>query len=481
MKKVMFYPIRFCFIFFRRYVSMYIFIIIFFTSAVTLLFYKWAESDKVGCSKNNTPIPSKSVFLSTTAIEINVKPKPINPGELVSRYFSNKTEIRLRWLHKKVEKISEKMNRMQSIKLIQQDIKSNIDVNYNVHIFYYVWYENILLDGHWKHWNHEYLPNWKKEDGKVYPTGTHEPPSDIGSNFYPALGCYSSRDLLIIDTHMKQIKDAKIGVLVASWYPPGMSDSEGEPQETIFLTLLNAAHRYDLKVAPHIEPYRDRNPINFSEHLRYFITRHGDHPALYRMRRGDKDLPVYYVYDSYLIPAGAWKEMLSAKGNLSIRGTQYDGIFLGLLVEMQHRYDIKKAHFDGSFYTYFATNGFTYGSSWKNWRSLGKYSRQNGLLFVPSVGPGYIDTQVRPWNVANIRHRRHGKYYEVAWRSALAAHARVVSITSFNEWHEGTQIEPAIPRVISTFTYLDYEPEGPNFYLNLTRWWVNEFSNKLEK
>ena len=26
--------------------------------------------------------------------------------------------------------------------------------------------------------------------------------------------------------------------------------------------------------------------------------------------------------------------------------------------------------------------------------------------------------------------------------------ARLVSITSFNEWHEGTQIEPAVPRQI---------------------------------
>lgn len=132
------------------------------------------------------------------------------------------------------------------------------------------------------------------------------------------------------------------------------------------------------------------------------------------------------------------------------------------------------------FYTYFATNGFTYGSSWKNWRSLNKFARQNSLLFVPSVGPGYIDTQIRPWNVANVRHRRHGKYYEVGWRSAQSAQAKLISITSFNEWHEGTQIEPAVPRTTESFTYFDYEPEGPDFYLNLTKWWVSEFSKKQE-
>lgn len=68
-----------------------------------------------------------------------------------------------------------------------------------------------------------------------------------------------------------------------------------------------------------------------------------------RLHQGadSKDLPVFYIYDSYLTPAPAWRELLSAKGNLSIRGTNLDAVFLGLLVEIQHRYDIKKAHFDG--------------------------------------------------------------------------------------------------------------------------------------
>lgn len=152
-----------------------------------------------------------------------------------------------------------------------------------------------------------------------------------------------------------------------------------------------------------------------------------------------------------------------------------DAIFIGLLVDVHHRYHVKKSQFDG-FYTYFAANGFSYGSSWKNWNNLSKFARQNGLLFIPSVGPGYIDTQVRPWNSATTRHRRHGQYYDVAWRSAITSGVKFISITSFNEWHEGTQIEPAKPFNTQDFTYLNYEPEGPDFYLNLTRWWVHQFN-----
>lgn len=132
-----------------------------------------------------------------------------------------------------------------------------------------------------------------------------------------------------------------------------MADHEGDPPDQLFSTLLDAAQIFNLKVAPHIEPYKDRNPINFSEHIKYLVEKYGSHPALYRMSKNGKQLPVYYVYDSYLTPAAAWREVLSPKGNLSIRGTSFDGIFLGLLVEMQHRYEIKKSHFDGIYFFIF--------------------------------------------------------------------------------------------------------------------------------
>lgn len=104
-------------------------------------------------------------------------------------------------------------------------------------------------------------------------------------------------------------------------------------------------------------------------------------------------LPVIYIYDSYVFPSSAWWEILSESGNLTIRGTEIDAIYIGLLCDSQHRNHIKKSNFDG-FYTYFAVNGFSYGSTWKNWIELKKFAVQNGLWFIPSLGPGYIDTQV---------------------------------------------------------------------------------------
>jgi glycoprotein endo-alpha-1,2-mannosidase len=319
---------------------------------------------------------------------------------------------------------------------------------------------------------------------KQYPTGTHDPTAaDIGANFYPEGGAYSSRDPAVLERHMLEAKLSGAGVLVVSWYPPGTADENGPPTDGMIPLLLDAAVQNQIKIALLIEPYRNQNVVNLRQNLEYVRRTYSNHPAFYKRRVGARELPVYYLYDSYRILPEQWRRLLSSKGDVSVRGTELDAVFLGLLVEYQHRADIKKSKFDG-FFTYFAANGFTHGSSWKNWNSLSDYARRNSLLFVPSVGPGYVDTRVRPWNSQNTRERRKGSYYEMAWRTALNAKAKVVSVTSFNEWHEGTQIEPAVPRQTKDkkpYVYCSYEPEETDFYLRETRHWIESFVSKDEK
>jgi len=59
----------------------------------------------------------------------------------------------------------------------------------------------------------------------------------------------------------------------------------------------------------------------------------------------------------------------------------------------------------------------------------------------------------------------------------MGAAAKIVSVTSFNEWHEGTQIEPAVPMSCGNYTYEDYGKVGPEVYLEMTRKWSNFMKN----
>ncbi|XP_052573331.1 glycoprotein endo-alpha-1,2-mannosidase isoform X2 [Peromyscus californicus insignis] len=268
------------------------------------------------------------------------------------------------------------------------------------------------------------------------------------------------------------------GVLALSWYPPDSSDENGEATDHLVPTILDKAHKYNLKVTFHIEPYSNRDDQNMYKNVKYIIDKYGSHPAFYRYKtRTGHSLPMFYVYDSYITKPKVWANLLTPSGSRSVRSSPYDGLFIALLVEEKHKYDILQSGFDG-IYTYFATNGFTYGSSHQNWANLKSFCDKNNLIFIPSVGPGYIDTSIRPWNTQNTRNRINGKYYEVGLSAALQTHPSLISITSFNEWHEGTQIEKAVPKRTTNTVYLDYRPHKPSYYLELTRKWSEKYSKE---
>ena len=332
-------------------------------------------------------------------------------------------------------------------------------VDPRVHAFYYGWYASPEFDGFEAHWNHAVLGD---TIGRAYTGG-----ADIGANYYPALGAYSSHDPKIVIKHVAQMKSAGIGVIVASWWGAGGFEDRGLP------LLLDVAAEAGLEVAFHLEPLPGRDAASSGEALRYLVATYGDHPACHR-RDGR---PVVYVYDSYLTPAADWARLLQPDGEITIRGTDGDCVVIGLWVGADEGAFFTEGGFDG-FYTYFAADGFTWGSSRENWPALAAFAADHGLLFVPCVGPGYLDTRVRPWNASTTRGRENGAYYDRQFEAALAVAPPLIAITSFNEWHEGTQIEPALPFVGNGFAYRDYRPREPGWYLERTRWWVDRWQEE---
>lgn len=237
---------------------------------------------------------------------------------------------------------------------------------------------------------------------------------------------------------------------------------------------MDAAQQIGVKIIFHLEPYEGRSAKSTRDDIKYLLDKYFNHPALYKTFYKGKWKPFFYVYDSYLIPANEWAEMLT-DNSWRGAGSHYDSIIVGLWVQYQDAKFFKEAHFDG-FYTYFAATGFTYASTLSNWNYLAQFAKDNQMLFIPSVGPGYIDTRIRPWNSQNVRPRDNGNYYDQMFQEALKHSPRYLSITSYNEWHEGTNIEPAAHQKTNALKEFTYESFGPNpfFYLEKTAHWVNK-------
>jgi len=69
-----------------------------------------------------------------------------------------------------------------------------------------------------------------------------------------------------------------------------------------------------------------------------------------------------------------------------------------------------------------------------------KLAKQKGKSFVATVMPGFNDTN-KPLLTID---RQNGTFYSLLWSIAKACLPEGYAITSFNEWQEGTEIEPSL-------------------------------------
>jgi hypothetical protein len=253
-------------------------------------------------------------------------------------------------------------------------------------IFYYPWYSTPGRDGRWAHWYVE-----------------HDGAPALSTPYFPTRGLYSSSNARLVLTQMREIAAAGVGVVVVSWW------GFGSPEDDRLQMVEEAATRYGLEVAIHVEPYRNRTPARAAEDI-----------ARLREEGAFTD---FYVYDADRDPAAEWHEALAPLSDVRIFGhTTLVG-------------RAKASGFDG-LYTYDVVtwNGALF-------RRLCSQAHAAGLLCAPSVGPGY-DARLATRHEA-VRPRKDGSTYDRMWKTALKAGADVVTITSYNEWQEGTQIEPA--------------------------------------
>ena len=292
-----------------------------------------------------------------------------------------------------------------------------------VSIFYYPWYGTPSRDGQYVHW----------------PQNGHSPPADIASNYYPARGVYSSSDPAVIRSQMAEIKAAGITEVVSSWWGRGTAEDER------LAAVVAAAKRDGLSVAAHIEPYSGRTVASVVADIRYLRT---------------LGITRFYVFQALDFASADWAPALD-----SLTGVQ-------VFAQTALAGAAAAGHFDG-IYTY---DILTYGGD--KFARLCAEAHKVHLLCLPSVGPGF-DAQ-RATGDPRLKPRRNGATYDSMWHAAIAAHPDGVTITSFNEWHEGTQIEPASATAASP--YLTYNgawglhgAAASTAYLTRTAYWSQRF------
>jgi hypothetical protein len=281
-------------------------------------------------------------------------------------------------------------------------------VERHVLAFWYGWYG---VDGALRH--------WPRRTGRGEEAITNQP---LG-------GFYDSRRTAVLARQAEQAKAAGLTGLIASWW------GEGSFEERTFLRMLDVAGSRGLMLTPYIEI--GGSPDKLADALERLHAR-SNHVAWLRV----DGRPVVFLFDRVVQDLGldGWREVRRRLGRrLFVVGPAYT------LEEAAERRPLFDAvHVYSLTFRTAKWSALRFAETARAWMRRWVVAQRPGLA-TATVLPAFDDRLLpdrkhpRP-----VTHRRSGRTYRWLWEAAINARADWILIVSFNEWHEGSEIEPSV-------------------------------------
>jgi len=244
---------------------------------------------------------------------------------------------------------------------------------------------------------------------------------------------YRSADRGTIERHVDEAKRAGIDALALSWLGPS------NQTDWNLDTLLSVAQAKGLRVTFDFETnspfYHNRGDLVNA--LSYAVGKYTGHPNFVR----HQGKPVIFFWRLKGVPTNPGESALDAWRNIRNQvdpnrsmiwiAEGDDPSFLAVFDGI-HMYSIAWSADINNTMSAFASKVRAQETA------LGA-----SKLWVATVMPGYDDYRTgRP--DAFARAREDGNYYISTWNAAMATNPDWIIITSYNEWVEGSQIEPSV-------------------------------------
>lgn len=294
----------------------------------------------------------------------------------------------------------------------------------------------------WRHWGWD-GQGTKHNPAKRLPDGRR----DLASVFSPLIGPYSSTSPRVIAYHLQTAKAAGIEAFIVDWYGPGTFEDQ-----TVGL-LLDDAAKLDLRIAlcyeekinfPDYRKPASRNELlaNVVKDLSYIVERYANHPAY--LKRDGKPLILQFNYWNNgrgLKPEEWW----SVLGRLP-RPVVYGELDLDPGYHPARAYPRIDAAYNWWFFVPGRMEEFSRRAA--ELQSAGRLS-----FYIEAVCPGFDDSGVNGWGGGPRQAARNGlTLFKKTFDQALARQPELVQVVTFNDWQEGTVVEPSRE---DGFWYLD--------------------------
>lgn len=281
--------------------------------------------------------------------------------------------------------------------------------------FYYGWYGNPQISGRWVHWSD--VDKTKQSIGN--------------STHYPELGPYDSHDPKVVKQHCQWAAAVGMDGFIASWWNPNDFHDQG------MSLLLNTAQEFGLEITVYLETVPARTRQQALDYVLYLLNHYGAHTAWLKV----DSRPVLFVYSRAIGEIGLdnWRWVIAEANRKYSKGV----LFIG------DRLSAEAAEIFDGIHTYNIT-GQTARRSPKEIRTWARDRFPQWVALAAdriaclTIIPGYDDSKLDRPLPRPITDRHEGETYRVLWEEAIAANPTWVLLTSWNEWHEGSEIEPSV-------------------------------------
>lgn len=270
----------------------------------------------------------------------------------------------------------------------------------------------------------------------------------------PELGEYNDRDEEVIAQHLEWSRYAGIGLWVGSWWGPGKMEDK-----TLLEYILPHSEIQDMKIALFYETsgrMTDFEDVsNVASDIAYIAENYFDHPNYFKI----DGRPVLFVYLTRVLSRNGILEETTEIMREEARLAGYELYIIGdqvfgnppsstdqlALLDAVTNYDVYGSSGGKMYATQEKVDN--YYDKQSTWRSM---AHQVGTSFVPATAPGYNDTGVRDGHVPLSRKLNENAEFGSLFKAMLTEAVKITDpetgnlfmITSWNEWHEDTQIEP---------------------------------------
>ena len=273
---------------------------------------------------------------------------------------------------------------------------------------------------------------------------------------------YHSDDPAAIARHVQMAVDTGLNGFTLHWFAPG--DRTDRNFDTLLSRSAGVNFTSSIVFSRHIwhgSPAPSRQ--NIADALRYVIDRHSGHPNFLRL----EGKPVIFFTDVYRVPVAAgetapqfWAAVREQVDPQRQTWWIAEGLDASYLSVFDGLYVFKVSH---AAFPHDYLKSPRWGAQVRQWEARTGQPK----LWIATISPGWDDLRaackpdVRAPNTAHKLDRAGGAIYRATFESALAGNPDWLIVGSFNEWVEGTYIEPSV-------LYGDK-------YLQMTREFVQQF------